>query len=123
MSEQRVIPFIDLPPADRERFASKANWMIGDRGDWDKIVDTRYGTVEHVTVRGEKGDLFDKVNLQWSPAVFVVPFRINPKGKAEFLLPREQRILPRDENGIQGNVSLDNIPQGLVKIWRNETTS
>ncbi len=108
----------------------KANWAVTteswgylDRStaSWTKISDERYGTIVHLkVVNTETGNAYDKIDLQWSPAAFVVIYRKN-EGRTEFLLPSEKRILLKDENGEQGNVYIRNIPQGLVKTWQNET--
>ena len=120
---QQIIPVSDLSPEAQDQLDNNANWKLepGGSGSWYEIVDSRYGRVIHVVVVGPNGEVkFDKLNIQWSPAVFVMPVRINPKGKAEFLLPEETRILLRDENGRQGAVRIENIPQGLIKVWEDE---
>lgn len=108
----------------------KANWIVTtvswgylDRStvNWTKVVDERYGTITHLkVVNTETGNAYDKIDLEWSPAAFVVIYRKN-KGRTEFLLPSEKRILLKDENGERGNTYIRNIPQGLVKTWQDET--
>ncbi len=120
---EKIIPFSQLSEEDRAKLASSANWRLSaETGDWDEIVDPRYGTILHVAVTGDDGEVeFDKVNIQWAHGVFIVPIRINPQGKAEFLIPLEKRILLRDEEGQQGNVYIRNIPQGIIKEWESES--
>lgn len=119
---ERLIKFSELPAEDRKALASRANWRVnGADGDWETVTDPRYGTIEHVVVIGEDGTpKFDKLNILWTPGVYVAAVRINPSGKAEFLLPSERRILLRDANGERGNVFVDGLPQGIIKEWENE---
>lgn len=120
--EQRVIPFMELPEDIREAQREKANWKAnGIDGSWCEVVDPKYGTISHVAVVDSEGNfLYDKVNLQWTPGAFVLPVRINPKKRAEFLLSREKRILLRDIQNQQGNTFVENILQGLIKVHENE---
>lgn len=118
-----LIPYNQLSPEQKAAYPNP-NWRLnGISGDWDEIVDNRYGVVEHLaTVDSETLKImFDKINLKWAKAVFVVPVRINPDNQAEFLLARERRVLLRDSQGNQGNLTIDNIPQGLVKVWSGES--
>lgn len=124
MAEQReqIVPFSELPEKDRKKLGQTANWKVdGTNGNWGNIQDARYGNIQHTVIVGEDGTVkFDKINLQWTSGVYVVAIRINPDGKAEFLLPSERRILLRDEKGQQGNVFVDGIPQGIIKEWLQE---
>ncbi len=118
----KVTPFEDLPEQTRTEMAETASWKVdGTAGDWRNIVDPQYGTIQHVVVEEKGTNPYDKVNILWSPGVYVVPVRINPDKKAEFLILEQRRELLRDKNGIQGNTVVDNIPQGLIRVWDNET--
>ena len=120
-----VIPFNQLPATDRVTIAQQANWRVDGNGDWNQVVDKRYGSVHHVAIVDADGVVkFDKISIAWSPGVFVVPYRYNEsegKGHHEFLVPTERRILLYDANGQQGNVFVDNIPQGLINVDKEET--
>ena len=108
----------------------KGNWQVTTLSsgyldhrttNWTEVNDEKYGKIAHLKIVNiETGNVYDKVDLQWSPAAFVVIYRKN-EGKTEFLIPSEKRILLKDENGEQGNVYIRNIPQGLVKTWQDET--
>lgn len=123
-----VDSFSNIFPEALERVGFKANWVVKTADgqeipDWSEVIDPRYGSIRHVIVKQETEQgsrFFDKVDLDWSPAAFVVVFRRN-QGRVEFLLPEERRMLLRDNKGIQGQVSIRNIPQGLVKTWQGET--
>lgn len=124
--ERRVVPLTDLDPQARVELNRRANWKAQRSPDGvvTGIRDSRYGEVQRIAILDADGNpAFDKINLKWSPAVFVVPIRINPEGKAEALLINERRPLLRDESGNQGDVFIDNIPQGLVKVWKGETSA
>lgn len=120
-----VVPFGQLSAKEIQRL-TRVNWSVrtasGEEiADWDEIVDARYGNLKHVAViNTETGQIYDKVDLVWNPAAFVVVYRKN-KDRIEFLLPSERRVLLKDDNGEQGSVFIRNIPQGLVRIWQNET--
>lgn len=114
-----IVPFSDLSPEEKSRFKDDANWMVrfpnGERrGDWLEVGDDDYRvSIQHILVRmGDKK--FDKYNLRgWG--AFVLPMRINPAAYiAEFCIPNERRILLRNNNGIQGDQFVDNIPQGAI---------
>lgn len=119
---ERVVPIKDLPSEEQAKLDKSANWKIdGGRGDWEEIRDPYYGRIIHVAVVEEEGRVkFDKLNMQWVPAAYVIILRVNPGGKAEFLLPKEKRILLRDEQGRQGNSFIDEIPQGVIREWEGE---
>lgn len=119
---ENIVPFSKLPEEDQKTLGDSANWKVdGRNGTWNNIVDSRYGTFQHVAITDENGGVkFDKVNLCWTPGVYVVAVRINHDGKAEFLLPSERRILLRDEKELQGNVFVDGLPQGIIKVWAQE---
>lgn len=118
-SEVNITSFLDLPPEEVAAYRNKANWMVvfpkGEtRGDWlyleDKFIRIR---THHLKVEWD-GKLFDKRNSQeWG--AFVLPMRVGPDNIAEFCLPYERRVLLRDENGSQGGVFINNIPQGGIK--------
>lgn len=118
----RIVSFRNLNPQQREHLAERANWKVdGENGNWERVTDPRYGTIDHVAVVGDNSPKFDKLNILWTSGVYVVAVRINPDTKkAEFLLPSERRILLRDEDGQQGNVFVDGLPQGIIKEWENE---
>lgn len=122
---ERVVPFSELSDQQRESL-TRVNWVERNQEGienpyWTEINDTRYGTFRHVAIVNEESVvLFDKVDLEWKPAAFVAIYRQNGD-RTEFLLPSEKRILLKDENGLQGNVYIRNIPQGLIKEWENET--
>lgn len=122
---EHVVPFSDLSQGELDSI-ERFNWVaVGSDGlitpTWSQVKDERYGTIRHIAVKNdETGATFDKVELDWSPAAFVVIYRRN-EDKTEFLLPSEKRILLKDENGEQGKVYIRNIPQGLVKNWQDET--
>lgn len=118
----RIISFRDLDTQQRGQLAEGANWKVdGENGNWERVTDPRYGTIAHVAVVGDNGPKFDKLNILWTSGVYVVAVRINPDTKkAEFLLPSERRILLKDENGHQGNVFVDSLPQGIIKEWEHE---
>jgi ADP-ribose pyrophosphatase YjhB (NUDIX family) len=118
----KIISFRDLNPQQKKHLAEGANWKVdGEKGDWNTIIDPRYGIFQHVVVIDESGEVkYDKVNLRWTSGVYVATVRINPEGKAEFLLPSERRILLRNNNGQQGDVFVDGIPQGIIKEWAGE---
>lgn len=117
----RIIPVGDLSEKERAELISRANWQVDGKGDWEELTDPRYGRILHVAVLGEDNLVqFDKLNIQWTSGVYVVIVRVNPERKVEFLLPRERRILLRDKEGKQGNVFINNIPQGVIKEWENE---
>lgn len=122
---ERVVPISQLTPRERSRL-HQMNWVAHDPlgnpiQHWSEVVDSRYGTLRHVAVfDDEKGTVFDKVDLEWNPAAFVVVYRQN-QGRTEFLLQNERRVLLKDENGIQGNIFIRNIPQGLIRTQENET--
>lgn len=120
---ERIVPVGDLPENKRAELKKSANWKIdGKRGDWAEATDPHYGNILHVAVVGEDGQIeFDKLNIQWVGGVYVTVVRVNPEGKAEFLIPREKRILLRNKQGQQGNVFVYNIPQGVIKEWEDET--
>lgn len=120
--EERIVNFRDLSKEDRERLRITANWQVnGEIGDWDTVVDKRYGTIQHIAITDENGTVkFDKLNILWTSGVYVVAVRVNPDGKAEFLLPSEKRILLRNKDGQQGNEFVDGIPQGVIREWQNE---
>jgi len=121
MAGVEIKPFSDLP---QNQIPDQANWVATGSGPgWSEITDTRYGTIKHIKVTNEDGTSFDKVNLVWTPGAFIVVFRFNPDkdNKVEYLLPKERRPVLRDENGTQGNVSIRNIPQGVIKVWKDET--
>lgn len=90
-----------------------ANWKIdGINGDWRELTDPNWTTIVHTAVMKENGDIaFDKINIIGAGS-YVIPIRINPKGKAEFLLIKERRLLLRDPSGKQGNVLIENIISG-----------
>lgn len=122
---ERVVPFSELPADQLARF-NRFNWKVTTRDgqeihDWSEVVDSRYGTFRHVAIIDEeKGAIYDKVDLDWNPAAFVVVYR--KKGeRIEFLLPTERRILLKNEQGQQGNAYIRNIPQGMIRHWRGET--
>lgn len=121
---QEVIPISIF--LDAAKLKEHANWMaktIDCRqiGDWAEVTDPRYGTFHHVVIYDKESDsFFDKIDIEWQPAAFVVVFR-KQGDRVEFLLPKERRVLLKDEHGKQGNVFIRNIPQGLVKTWDNET--
>lgn len=117
--ETSIAPFSDLSPEERLRFKDDANWMVRfpngeQRGDWLEVRDDVYRVaIQHILVRmGDK--TFDKYNLLgWG--AFVLPMRIDPAAYiAEFCIPKERRILLRNNNGIQGDQFVDNIPQGAI---------
>lgn len=122
----RVVPFRELSAEDEARIQN-FNWILcldenTSYGNWHQAVDQRYGTINHVAILdSERQIAFDKIDLEWKPAVFDVVHRRNTDkfGRVEFLLPTERRILLKDENGIRGNTYIRNIPQGLTK--RDET--
>lgn len=124
---ERVVPFSELTGPQRESL-TRVNWISHTRDadspsipDWTEVVDSRYGTLHHVAIiDDERGTAYDKVNLEWTPAAFVVVYRVKD-GKTEFLLQNERRVLLKDENGVQGNVFIRNIPQGLIRTWQDET--
>lgn len=121
------MPFSQLSDLQRESL-TRVNWLSYTRGassppipDWTQVVDSRYGTMHHVAIiDDEKGTIFDKVDMEWSPAAFVVVYRAKDE-RIEFLLQNERRVLLKDENGIQGSVFIRNIPQGLIKTLQDET--
>lgn len=123
---EQIVPFSQLSDQQRKSL-TRINWVSHTKGDdsppipdWTQVVDSRYGTLRHVAVvDDEKGTIFDKVDMEWSPAAFVVVYR-NNNGRIEFLLQNERRVLLKDENGVQGNVFIRNIPQGLVRTWQDE---
>lgn len=123
---ERVVPFTELSDQQRNSF-TRVNWVAETRHggspitDWTVVVDSRYGTLHHVAVfDDEKGTIFDKVDIEWSPAAFVVVYRVKDE-RTEFLLQNERRVLLKDKNGVQGNVFIRNIPQGLIRSWQDET--
>lgn len=121
---ERVVPFSELSDPQRESL-NRVNWVERNKDGvenpfWAEINDSRYGTFRHVAIVDGERVLYDKVDLEWKPAAFVAIYRQNGE-RTEFLLPSEKRILLKDENGIQGNVYIRNIPQGLIKEWENET--
>ena len=98
----------DIDPA-------KANWKLeGINGDWEYIEDPVYGRIDHVNIFQDNNASFDKIDIALKPGAYVLPVRINPVGKAEFLIPTEKRMLLPDEEGKRGNVMIPNIPQGLI---------
>ncbi len=98
----------DIPPED-------ANWKLhGTDGNWESVVDPKYGTIEHVTVVQDGVPVFDKIDMALKPGAYALPVRINPQGQAEFLIPLERRILLRNEEGERGNVMIPNVPQVLI---------
>lgn len=123
---ERIVPFSELEPKDKG-LIKRINWTITTRNgnvieDWSAVSDPKYGTVRHVAViDDERSIAFDKINLEWGPAAFVVVFR-RRDDRVEFLLPNERRILLKDENGNQGNVFIRNIPQGLIRASEGETS-
>jgi len=124
---ERVIPFSQLSQEELGGIlAGEVNWKVHtidgrEIADWTVVHDSRYGDLVHTAIiDDETGRVFDKVDLQWSPAAFVVIYRRNGQ-RIEFLLPRERRVLLKDEAGNQGEVTIRNIPQGLIKIWNDES--
>lgn len=123
---EKVVPFGELSAEERLRLI-RVNWCVqtassAEIRDWDKVVDARYGILQHVAIINTDTDqIYDKVDLVWSPAAFVVVYR-KKDDRIEFLLPSERRVLLKDEQGVQGNVYIRNIPQGLVRVWQGETT-
>jgi ADP-ribose pyrophosphatase YjhB (NUDIX family) len=128
--------FSQLPPEDQARLAAGANWQVKfadgtQRGDWTELEDTGYGvSIKHVAVLRNGGPRFDKFDITYlrGGGVFVLPMHVPASGIAEFGLVRERRILLQDENGQQGDVFVENIPQGgispgetLLEAARRET--
>lgn len=124
---ERVIPFSELNQDQLKRALRRVNWILftgqgKEIRNWARVRDQRYGTVAHVAIIDEEKDrIFDKIDLEWTPAAFVVPYRIN-NNRHEFFIQTERRVLLKDKNGIQGNVFIRNIPQGLVQTWEGETS-
>lgn len=122
---ERVVPFGQLSTEERQRL-TRVNWQVrtasgAEITDWDEVKDARYGSLQHVAIiNTESGQIYDKVDLVWTPAAFVVVYRKN-RDRIEFLLPSERRVLLKDEKGQQGSVFIRNIPQGLIRVWQNET--
>lgn len=124
---ERIVPFKDLSTQELSRvFDSHVNWTLTTgKGkkieDWAEISDPNYGTIRHVAViNDERGTIFDKVDLDWNPAAFVVVYREN-NDRVEFLIPKEKRMLVKNEQGEQGKMLVRNIPQGLIKIDDGES--
>lgn len=114
-----VTSFSGLTPEELVGYRDGANWMVvlpdgTRRGDWLYLEDRRYRVrINHTLVRWG-ANTFDKFNLRgWG--AFVLPMRVTPDKIAEFCIPRERRILLRDEQGVQGGVFTNNIPQGAIK--------
>jgi len=122
---ERVVPFQDLTTEERSNL-TRVNWTVRTTSgqqipDWAEIHDARYGTLRHVAIiNDETGNIFDKVDLEWSPAAFVVIYRMKGN-RREYLLPSERRVLLKDENGIQGDTFIPNIVQGMIRVWNDET--
>lgn len=76
--------------------------------------DPEYGSINHVIVVRDGIPRFDKIDIALDPGAYVLPVRINPEGKAEFLIPQELRVLLPDETGKRGSVTLLNVPQGRI---------
>lgn len=66
--------------------------------------DPEYGSINHVIVVRDGIPRFDKIDIALDPGAYVLPVRINPEGKAEFLIPQELRVLLPDETGKRGSV-------------------
>ncbi len=118
-TEFEIIEFKDLSSDQLLQLrAGGINWKVdGSQTDWREIADEGYGVkIVHCAVVRNGSPKFDKINIQMFPGrtgIFVLPMRVRPHDLlAEFCLPRERRILLRDEAGIQGSVFIDNIPQG-----------
>lgn len=103
MSERRTIPYDPniLPPEDTDLRVD------GKHGNFQNITArSGFAGVTHLMVERDGKILFDKLRVDTSPAVFVVPVRVNPEGKAEFLLVNEWKDLQEKK--------VPNIPQGGI---------
>lgn len=114
-----VLSFANLELKELAGYYDRANWMVAlpdgtKRGDWLYLEDQGYRVrINHTQVRWD-ANTFDKFNLLgWG--AFVLPMRVTPDKIAEFCIPKERRILLRDEQGAQGGVFTYNIPQGVIR--------
>lgn len=76
---ERVVPFSELPQEELAKIlAAGVNWKVKtvdgrEIADWTTAHDPRYGNLVHTAILNEEtGRVFDKVDLNWSPAAFVV---------------------------------------------------
>ncbi len=105
----------------------ETNWTATGQGpNWTQIKDEKYGTIHHIKVTNPDGSSYDKLNIEWNPGVFIVVYRVNPEknNQIEYFIPFENRVVLRDlasPDREQGSVWIRNIPQGGIKVWKDET--
>lgn len=114
MAERRLIPYDPerLPPEE-------ADLQVDGQNSPFKGINSKDGFVNFDRMMVEKGDkiLFDKLVIDPSPGAFVMPVRINPQGRAEFLLVNEWKdtlggYIP---NIIQGRTTSDETPEDAAR--------
>ncbi len=111
----QVVPFAELSSQQRRDFTPYSNWQATfEDGVLLGLTDPVYGSFVHVAIVKNGEIMFDKIDIQFAPAVFIAVMRTTPDGDLEFLTIREKRILLENSDGHLGRV-VNSIPQGLIK--------
>ena len=112
--ERRLIPYDPsrLPPEE-------ADLQIDGVDSPFRRVNSRDGFAHFDRMMVERGDkiLFDKIKIDPSPGAFVMPVRITPEGRAEFLIVNEWKdtlgkYIP---NIIQGRTNDGEAPEDAAR--------
>lgn len=114
---KEVLPYSEIP---QEARPESPNWVgygpNGEAVDVEKWVSDGYAELVHKVIINEDGSRYDKVDVMWKPAVFIVVCGMNPEnGEWSTFLQKELRPLAKDENGKQGSTRVLSIPSGLVR--------
>lgn len=121
MSERMIIPYDPsrLPPPEADL------QIDGVDSDFSAITArSGFAGVKRMMVERDGKVLFDKFIIEPSDGVFVLPVRINPEGRAEYLLVNEWKdvLKKRIPNIVQGRLNKNEKPKDAARREVKEET-